>query len=376
MKKYIFLVMMAVSMVFCAAGAEKTGKLSDETLRRYAAQMLMVGFKGDSIDANSDAVRYVRDLRVGGIILFDVDLTGSATIGSRNITSKEQLAKLTSDLRRYADYDLLIAVDQEGGRVCRLKEQYGFQPTVSAEYLGEVNNRDTTYMYGERMAREMAEVGLNVNLAPLLDVNVNKDCPVIGKLHRSFSSDAQAVADNAGWFIDAHHAHGVLCSVKHFPGHGSAASDSHYGLTDVTDTWKREELEPFRQMVEADKVDMIMTAHIFNRQLDKNLPATLSKNIIQGVLRDELGFDGVVVTDDMYMQGIIDHYSIKDAVVLAINAGADMLVMGNNISTGFEPDRPFHIVDMIVKAVKDGEISEQRLIESHNRIEKLLKRLK
>ena len=144
MKKYIFLVMMAVSMVFCAAGAEKTGKLSDETLWRYAAQMLMVGFKGDSIDANSDAVRYVRDLRVGGIILFDVDLTGSATIGSRNITSKEQLTKLTSDLRRYADYDLLIAVDQEGGRVCRLKEQYGFQPTVSAEYLGEVNNRDTT----------------------------------------------------------------------------------------------------------------------------------------------------------------------------------------------------------------------------------------
>ena len=376
MKKYIFLVMMAVSMVFCAAGAEKTEKLSDETLRRYAAQMLMVGFKGDSIDANSDAVRYVRDLRVGGIILFDVDLTGSATIGSRNITSKEQLAKLTSDLRRYADYDLLIAVDQEGGRVCRLKEQYGFQPTVSAEYLGEVNNRDTTYMYGERMAREMAEVGLNVNLAPLLDVNVNKDCPVIGKLHRSFSSDAQVVADNAGGFIEAHHVHGVLCSVKHVPGHGSAASDSHYGLTDVTDTWKREELEPFRQMVEADKVDMIMTAHIFNRQLDKNLPATLSKDIIQGVLRDELGFDGVVVTDDMYMQGIIDHYSIKDAVVLAINAGADMLVMGNNISTGFEPDRPFHIVDMIVKAVKDGEISEQRLIESHNRIEKLLKRLK
>ena len=376
MKKYIFLVMMVVSVMFCAAGAGKSGKLSDETLRRYAAQMLMVGFKGDSIDENSDAVRYVRDLHVGGIILFDVDLTGSATIGSRNITSKEQLAKLTSDLRRYAGYDLLIAVDQEGGLVCRLKEQYGFQPTVSAEYLGEVNNRDTTYMYGERIAREMAEVGLNVNLAPLLDVNVNKDCPVIGKLHRSFSSDVQVVADNAGWFIDAHHAHGVLCSVKHFPGHGSATADSHYGLTDVSDTWKEEELEPFRQLIKADKVDMIMTAHIFNRQLDKNLPATLSKDIIQGVLRDKLGFNGVVMTDDMYMQGIIDHYSIKDAVVLAINAGADILVMGNNISTGFEPDRPFHIVDMIVEAVKDGKISEQRLIESHNRIEKLLKRLK
>lgn len=119
-----------------------------------------------------------------------------------------------------------------------------------------------------------------------------------------------------------------------------------------------------------------MTAHIFNRQLDPELPATLSKNMIQGVLRDVLGYEGVVVTDDMYMQGIIDHYPIREAVVKAINAGADMLVMGNNISTGYEPNRPFDIVEMIVDAVKNGEISRQRLIESHERIERLLERLK
>lgn len=376
MKNYILLAFMTLSFALSAYSAKRYEKLPDETLRRYAAQTLIVGFKGDSIDENSDAARYVRDLHVGGIILFDVDLTGSATIGSRNITSKQQLEQLTSDLRRLAGYNLLIAVDQEGGKVCRLKEQYGFQPTVSAEHLGNINRRDTTYLYGERMAKEMQSVGLNVNLAPLLDVNINKQCPVIGKLHRSFSSDPEVVTDNAEWMIDAHYAHGVLCAVKHFPGHGSATSDSHYGLTDVTGTWKREELEPFRRLIEADKVDMIMTAHIFNRQLDPELPATLSKNMIQGVLRDVLGYEGVVVTDDMYMQGIIDHYPIREAVVKAINAGADMLVMGNNISTGYEPNRPFDIVEMIVDAVKNGEISQQRLIESHERIERLLKRLK
>lgn len=376
MKTSVLISILAISSLLCHAGPRPADTLPDDTLRKYAAQMLIVGFKGDSIGPDSDAARYVRDLKVGGIILFDIDLTGSAKIGSRNITSKDRLARLTADLRRYAGRDLLIAVDQEGGRVCRLKERYGFLPTVSAEYLGRINCRDTTLKYAGRIAKEMKEVGLNVNLAPLLDVNVNKDCPVIGRLQRSFSADVSTVADNAGWTIDAHHENGVLCAVKHFPGHGSADSDSLFGLTDVTGTWKKEELEPFRRLIDAGKVDMVMTAHIFNRRLDKELPATLSKKMIHDLLRKTLEFDGVVVTDDMYMQGIIDNYSIKEAVVLAINAGADMLVMGNNISTGYEPERPFLIVDMIVKAVKDGEIDQRRLIESHRRIESLLAKLR
>lgn len=376
MKTSVLISILAISSLLCHAGSRPADTLPDDTLRKYAAQMLIVGFKGDSIGSDSDAARYVRDLKVGGIILFDIDLTGSAKIGSRNITSKDRLARLTADLRRYAGRDLLIAVDQEGGRVCRLKERYGFLPTVSAEYLGRINCRDTTLKYAGRIAKEMKEVGLNVNLAPLLDVNVNKDCPVIGRLHRSFSADVSTVADNAGWTIDAHHENGILCAVKHFPGHGSADSDSHFGLTDVTGTWKKEELEPFRRLIDDGKVDMVMTAHIFNRRLDKELPATLSKKTIQDLLRKTLEFDGVVVTDDMYMQGIIDNYSIKEAVVLAINAGADMLVMGNNISTGYEPERPFLIVDMIIKAVKDGEIDQRRLIESHRRIERLLAKLR
>ena len=375
MKKLLLSTIIFVATAATSFSVQKA-ILPDSTLRQYAAKMLMVGFKGDSVTDSSDAARYVRDLKVGGIILFDVDLTGTAKIGSRNITSKERLTKMTADLQRYAGGNLLIAIDQEGGMVRRLRPEYGYSQTVSQEYLGKINSRDTTMKYAERMAKEIKESGVNVNLAPLIDVNVNPDCPVIGALHRSYSSDTAIVSNNAKWSIEAHHRNGVLCAVKHFPGHGSSASDSHYGLTDVTDTWQSYELAPFRELISSGKADMVMTAHIFQRNLDPEYPATLSKKIIDGVLRKQLGFEGVVLTDDMYMQGIIDNYKVEDAIVLAINAGADILVMGNNISTGYEPERPFHIVDMIVRAVKEGRIDQQRLIESNRRIDSLIDKLK
>ena len=375
MKKLLLSTIIFVATAATSFSAQKA-TLPDSTLRQYAAKMLMVGFKGDSVTDSSDAARYVRDLKVGGIILFDVDLTGTAKIGSRNITSKERLTKMTADLQRYAGGNLLIAIDQEGGMVRRLRPEYGYSQTVSQEYLGKINSRDTTMKYAERMAKEIKESGVNVNLAPLIDVNVNPECPVIGALHRSYSSDTAIVSNNAKWSIEAHHRNGVLCAVKHFPGHGSSASDSHYGLTDVTDTWQSYELAPFRELISSGKADMVMTAHIFQRNLDPEYLATLSKKIIDGVLRKQLGFEGVVLTDDMYMQGIIDNYKVEDAIVLAINAGADILVMGNNISTGYEPERPFHIVDMIVRAVKEGRIDQQRLIESNRRIDSLIDKLK
>lgn len=363
-------------MVFAMASAMAQQAVPDSLLRRYAAEMLMVGFKGDSVTAESDAVRYVRDLHVGGIILFDVDLTGTKQLGSRNITTRERLRKLTATLQSYAAEPLIIALDQEGGRVARLKPQYGYKSTVSHQYMGSVNNRDTTMHYARLMAEDLAWSGVNMNLAPDIDVNVNAECPVIGRLGRSFSSDTATVAQNAAWFIDAHHSSGVMCAVKHFPGHGSSAADSHYGLTDVTDTWQPGELHPFRALIAQGKIDAVMTAHIFNRRFDADLPATLSHTILTDLLRNRLGFDGVILTDDMYMQGIVDNYKIEDAIALAINAGADMLVMGNNITTGFEPDRPFRVVDMIVSAVKEGRISAERLKESYERIRKLKTRLK
>ena len=336
--------------------------------------MLMVGFKGDSITPDNPVNGYLKDLGVGGIILFDVDLTGDRTLGSRNITTAERLTKLTSDLRKLAGGRVLIAADQEGGRVQRLKPRYGYSPLPSARKIGEIDNRDTTIHYGKLMADELAAAGINVNLAPELDIH-RDDCPVIGELDRAYSSDVEKVAYHAELTVDCLHDKGILAAVKHFPGHGSATSDSHYGLTDVTTTWTQEELIPFKRLIDNGQADLIMTAHIFNRQLDPDMPATLSHRVLTDLLRNQLGFKGIILSDDMYMQGIIDNYRIEDAVVDAINAGADMLIMGNNITTGFEADRPARIAHIIVQAVKEGRIDPNRLVESNQRIDAAIDRV-
>ena len=359
-----------LAIVLLAANSLFAQMPPDSILRRYAAGMLMVGFKGDSVTENCDAARYVRDLKVGAIVLFDIDMTGSATLGSRNITSKERLASMTAQLRTWADYPLLIATDQEGGKVARLKPQYGFQPTVTAEYLGTVDNEDTTRHYASRLAREMAESGVNVNLAPVVDV-LNHDCAAVGHYLRCFSTEPEVIVRHAGWFIEESHRQGVLCTLKHFPGHGNAIDDTHYGFVDVTNNWTQRELEPFRQLIDAGQADLIMTAHLFNRNIDDEYPATLSAKTINGLLRGEMGYNGVVVTDDLYMQAIRNQYSIPTALELSINAGADLICVGNNISTGFEADRPFILVDMIVDLVKEGRIPWQRLQESYDRVKAL-----
>ncbi|MBQ9556588.1 MAG: glycoside hydrolase family 3 protein [Muribaculaceae bacterium] len=363
-------IMLTLAIALLAASSLFAQLPPDSVIRRYAAGMLMVGFKGDSVTEDCDAARYVRDLKVGAIVLFDIDMTGDATLGSRNITSKERLTRMTAQLLAWADYPLLIATDQEGGKVARLKPRYGFLPTVTAEYLGTVDNEDTTRYYAARLSREMREAGVNVNLAPVVDV-LNHDCAAVGHFLRSFSTDPQVIVRHAGWFIDESHKQGIMCTLKHFPGHGNAIDDSHYGFVDVTNAWTPQELEPFKMLIATGQVDMVMTAHLFNRQIDEEYPATLSAKTIDGLLRGELGFDGVVVTDDLYMQAIRNQYSIPTALELAINAGADLICVGNNISTGFEADRPFKLVDMIVNSVKQGRISWQRMEQSHERLMKL-----
>ena len=348
---------------------------SDTELRRMAAQMLMVGFRGDSVTDDCDAARYVRDLGVGAIILFDVDLTGDGTVGSRNITRRERLQRMTSQLQRWGHGRLLIALDQEGGRVQRLKPQYGYERIPSAASIGQMARADSTRHYARQMAIQLAQSGVNINLAPVVDI-LDLSCPALGGLDRCYSSSPSVVAWHAGMMVDEHHRQGVLCTLKHFPGHGSATGDSHWGLVDVTDTWQPTELRPFRLLIEQGQADLVMTAHIFNRQLDPDYPATLSQKMLTGILRQQLHFDGVILSDDMYMQGIIDNYQIEPALVLAINAGCDMLCVGNNISTGFESDRPFRLVDMIVRAVKDGRIALSRIQEANRHINKLKNKLK
>lgn len=262
---------------------------------------------------------------------------------------------------------LLISVDYEGGKVNRLGEQYGFPPTLSAAEVGK-RSFEEAESTANSMAQTLKNVGFNLNFAPVLDVNVNPDNPVIGKKDRSFSADATMVDSFASIYTRHFLNQKIQCVYKHFPGHGSSTKDSHLGFVDVTDTWQIYELEPYRRLLNSKgSCGVVMTAHIVNRQVDETgLPATLSNKILTGLLRNQLHFNGVIITDDMQMKAISDNYGLEQALTLTINAGADMLIFGNNLT--IEPQDPKQLIDIIESKVLSGEISPKRIDKAYKHI--------
>lgn len=353
-------------------GRHAAAEAGDDSLAIKVGQMLMAGFRGTQITDESSIAKELQTLHLGGIILFDFDVERKQY--GRNIVSPRQVQELTTALQEFATLPLFIAIDQEGGTVRRFKERSGFPPTVSHRHLGSVDNEDTTAYHAGVMARSIAVVGVNTNFAPVLDLDSNPDNPVIGKLGRSFSADPSIVTRNAEIMLDAHHALGLFCAVKHFPGHGSSHHDSHEGFVDVSDTWKPIELEPFAALIAKGKCDMVMTAHIFNRNLDPQYPATLSHATIDGLLRGKLGFDGVVVTDDMMMKAITDHYGLETAIEKAVLAGADILLFANNSFT-YDAEITRRAYDTLLALVRNGRISQERIDRSWMRIRALKERL-
>src|SRR5439155_1127802 len=225
---------------------------------------------------------------------------------------------------------LLVAVDAEGGQVMRLGPDAGFTPTLSAGELGESNAFTLTELEARRIARTLRSAGINWNLAPVVDVGYNPANPVIVSAARSFSANPRLVAAHARAFVQGMHTEGVLTALKHFPGHGSSYGDSHKGFVDVTATANREaELIPYRMLLAERLADAVMTAHVFNRALDPEFPATLSRATITELLRGELGFDGPVVTDDLRMGAIEQRWGLGTAAVTALAAGADVLLIAS-----------------------------------------------
>ncbi|BDQ35152.1 glycoside hydrolase family 3 protein [Pseudodesulfovibrio portus] len=329
-------------------------------------QMLMAGFRGYTAAPDSRIARDIRDHHLGGVVLFDYDVAlGKA---ERNIRNPEQVKALNESLQSYAATPLFIGVDQEGGKVQRLKKASGFHETPSALAIctsGEFKVRMAAYMVGSTCAAN----GFNLDFAPVADVNVNPDSPAIGRLERSFSDDPEKVTRCAEIYMGELKRSGALSCLKHFPGHGSAGTDSHEGLTDVTDTWTEAELIPYRELIGRGLPTMIMTAHIFNANLDPKYPATLSHKVITGLLRDKLGYDGVVVTDDMTMGAITEFYGRDQAIRLAILAGADILLFGNNLAYDEEIVGKAHAA--IRRMVDEGTIPQTRIEQSYQRIMKL-----
>lgn len=344
---------------------------SEYTLDQKIGQMIITGFRGTEVNQNSDVLRWIREYHLGNLWLVDNDSPMAETIG--NIESPEQLKILTKDLQLYGNNSLLLAIDAEGGEVIRLKKKYGFPQIPSAYHFGQHDNLQLTRSNAELIASLLKDSGININFSPVVDLNSSPDCPVIGKRGRSFSNDPEKVFIHAREFILAHHEKSIATCLKHFPGHGSSLGDTHEGFVDVSNSWSEAELIPFKMLIGEGLVDSIMTAHIYNSSLDKKYPATLSKNIITGVLRDKLGFDGVIFTDDLIMKAITDHYTYEEAIELAINAGVDIIIQGNTVK--YNPE----IVPLTVKKIKNliesGSLTVDRIDESFLRILRLKRKI-
>ncbi|MFZ0427731.1 MAG: glycoside hydrolase family 3 protein [Acidobacteriota bacterium] len=360
-----------VFLCTCASPLASNDRRPDE-LDRMIGQMIMVGFRGVEPDAGNPIVEEIAEGRIGGVVLFDVDGPGGG--GERNIRSPKQLRRLTDWLQNQAGaIPLLIGIDQEGGKVNRLKAKYGFSGTVSARALGEKDDIGWTAEVAAKVARTLAAEGINLNFAPVVDLNTNPDNPVIGSKDRSFSADPAVVVRQARVWIEAHRQASVLSTLKHFPGHGSSHADSHLGFVDVTSTWDERELAPYAELIAEHLVDAVMTAHIFNSHLDPQYPATLSAPIITGILRNRLGFDGVVISDDLQMKAISAHYGLEKSIQQGIEAGLDILLFANN--SAYDPQIAEKASTIIRRLVEEGEISCERIEQSYERIRALKRRL-
>lgn len=331
------------------------------SLDEKIGQLLLVGFKG--MTPSGDIVRAIKDYHIGSVIYFDYDVETKTR--DRNISSPAQLKKLSSELQELSKVPLFISVDEEGGKVSRLKSRYGFISKPSPESLGHKDLKIVTNS-AATLAKELRTAGINVNFAPLADVNVNPHNPVIGSLGRSFSSDPNKVERYCEAFIKGQASQNIISVIKHFPGHGSSDADSHEGLVDVSESWSRKELIPFAGLIQKDSVDLIMSAHIFNRHLDAKYPATLSKKTIGGILRGELGYEGVIISDDMNMGAIAGHYGLAESIYLALDAGIDILLFGNNLI--YDEDIAAKAHGIIKDLVLSGRLSQERIDQSVSRI--------
>ncbi|RHW35023.1 beta-N-acetylhexosaminidase [Lysinibacillus yapensis] len=326
--------------------SEVVSKLS---LDDKIGQMILAGVSGTTMDAN--AKQLIGQLHVGGIIFYKY-----------NFETPAQVIQLVNQMKsgNSSSLPLLLGVDQEGGRVTRLPGGLvNFPPN---KQIGQINNPDFSYEVGTLLGKELKEFGLNLNFAPVLDINSNPNNPVIGD--RSFGNNAEIVSKLGIQTMRGIQSQNVITTIKHFPGHGDTSVDSHLDLPIVNKSLKElKELEliPFERAINQG-ADVVMIAHILLPQLDKTNPGTMSKAVMTDLLRKQLGFTGVIITDDMTMGAITEHFDIGKAAVESVKAGSDIILVGH------DNNNVVKIISSLKAAVQNGEISEQRINESIERI--------
>jgi beta-N-acetylhexosaminidase len=298
--------------------------------------------------------------RVGGVV-FD----------KSNVGSRQDIIELVRLFVTKAPSVPLIAIDHEGGSVQRLVKKHGFTRLPSALTVAQTLSLDQARSLYAGAASELADVGFNLNIAPVVDLH-DPASPEIGKFGRAFASDPQTVTAYAEAFIDAFASANILCAPKHFPGEGHSLSDSHFDLPNITSTWSEQELEPYAQLIAEGRAKFILGGHVRLATIESDpVPTTLSRAAIHGLLRDKLGFRGVVMTDSLDMDAVSNVMSRRDAVIRAISAGNDILMIKNVVP--FDPFLPQNVVKWIREAIEGGILLERDIVQSADRIRQLKK---
>jgi len=337
-----------------------------QSIDQMAGQMIVVGFGGDSVD-DASVVALREEVASGGI--------GGVMYLKVNVASRAAVVAMNDAFRAAAPDGVLpfITLDQEGGSVERLTRDVGFTEIPSAERVGRMSAERAQALY-DAQAAAIADWGFSVNFAPVVDLAVNPNNTVIAKFGRAFGKDADTVAAYAGEVVAAHHKAGLLTSLKHFPGHGSSTADSHEGYVDITDSWTEAELEPYRQLIAGGYSDFVMIGHLIDTKVDPSgLPSSLSKVWIEDKLRGELGFTGVVITDDLEMGAIREHYDLEETVVRAVEAGVDVLLFSNTAKP--RASLPDEVRAILVAHAESDPAFKARIEQSYARIIALKQRI-
>lgn len=354
MRYRIIVVLCCYLLTFSVNGQEIQSRVADMTLEQKVAQMFMVSFFGTQLTEIERDFLY--DIQPGAVVLF-----------GKNVESPEQVTRLTNAYQQTivdgGGIPLFIAVDQEGGRIQHLNEGFTIFPLPML--WTATQNTDLAYQVGEAMATELLAVGVNMNLAPVADLNTNIDNPIIGR--RSFGSEIELVVPILTNFIRGLQDNGVMATVKHFPGHGDTAVDSHIELPVINfsrDRLEAVEFMPFEAAIAAD-VDVTMVSHIWFTELDeREIPASLSRNIVTGVLRGDMKYDGIIMTDALDMDAIDTVYTAGGSAIQAILAGNDLIAIGAHVGTRTIEEA----INAVVEAVNDGRIEETQIDASVERI--------
>jgi len=336
-----------------------SGNMDHQDLKRMVGQSIMVGFNGTTVEA--PGFRIVLENLERGII-------GGVLILPQNIAGKSELEAMVTALKQcVCETPPLIAIDEEGGTVDWLGVEHGFPRTASAAEIGKSNEDEARHQY-KALAKKLAGIGFNLNFGPVVDLNLNPNNPIIGVRERSFSADAGVVTKYAKIFIEEHHAQNILTALKHFPGHGSSVADTHTAPADVSLTWSPDELIPYKLLIEAGMADMIMAGHLTNNARWGGTATQQGATAISQILRRDLGYNGVVVSDDLTMKALANgRRTFAEVAGSAAKAGIDLFVVAHPVAPEIE-NTGLYVNSVLLDGIQSGDISLEIVTKAWERM--------